>query len=203
LSGPRAWPAHERVALRFARGRVLDVGCGAGRHALYLQGRGHEVAGIDISPLAVATAKRRGLRRAYVMGIADLPGGLGRFNTVLLLGANFGLLQSKAKAPHLLGRLAQSTSDGARIIASTLDPYRTREPRHLAYHRANRRRGRLGGQVRLRVRYKDLATGWFDYLFVSCIEMRQLLQGTRWRIGRFIAGGGPPYAAIIEKRPGS
>ena len=33
----RHWPPHQRRAMRYARGRVLDIGSGAGRHALYLQ----------------------------------------------------------------------------------------------------------------------------------------------------------------------
>jgi len=43
----REWLRIEREALAHARGRVLDVGCGPGRHALYLQRRGLEVVGID------------------------------------------------------------------------------------------------------------------------------------------------------------
>ena len=44
------WPEEEREAIAFATGRVLDVGCGAGRHALHLQARGLDVVGIDNSP---------------------------------------------------------------------------------------------------------------------------------------------------------
>jgi 2-polyprenyl-3-methyl-5-hydroxy-6-metoxy-1,4-benzoquinol methylase len=58
----RCWPKLERSALRLVRGRVLDVGCGAGRVALELQERGHEVVGIDVSPLAVEVARRRGAK---------------------------------------------------------------------------------------------------------------------------------------------
>ena len=55
LAEPAAWPPHELQALeRHARGRVLDIGCNAGRHALYLQQRGHDVLGVDVSPLAIA-----------------------------------------------------------------------------------------------------------------------------------------------------
>jgi SAM-dependent methyltransferase len=57
----RSWWSQERRAMRFVRGRVLDLGCGAGRVGLHLQSRGHEVVGIDVSPLAVEIARRRGL----------------------------------------------------------------------------------------------------------------------------------------------
>src|SRR5690349_7014938 len=54
------WPAHEREAIRLARGPALDIGCGAGRVSLYLQQQGHNVLAIDNSPLAVKTARARG-----------------------------------------------------------------------------------------------------------------------------------------------
>ena len=57
----RCWWLQERRAMRLVRGRVLDLGCGAGRVGLHLQSRGHEVVGIDVSPLAVEIAQRRGL----------------------------------------------------------------------------------------------------------------------------------------------
>jgi 2-polyprenyl-3-methyl-5-hydroxy-6-metoxy-1,4-benzoquinol methylase len=40
-------------AMQFVKGRVLDVGCGEGRHSLYLQEKWFDVLGIDISPLAI------------------------------------------------------------------------------------------------------------------------------------------------------
>jgi 2-polyprenyl-3-methyl-5-hydroxy-6-metoxy-1,4-benzoquinol methylase len=56
----------------FVKGRVLDIGCGAGRHSLYLQNQGFQVLGIDNSPLAVKVAKLRGLKRVKVMSIEDI-----------------------------------------------------------------------------------------------------------------------------------
>ncbi len=53
-------------AMRFVRGRVLDVGCGAGRVALHPQSRGFDVFGIDVSPLAVQLARQLGAVDARV-----------------------------------------------------------------------------------------------------------------------------------------
>ncbi|MGD0495283.1 MAG: methyltransferase domain-containing protein [Candidatus Bathyarchaeia archaeon] len=54
------WPLIEQKAMGFVKGRVLDIGCGAGRHALYLQQKGFSVVGVDSSPLAVKVCKLRG-----------------------------------------------------------------------------------------------------------------------------------------------
>src|SRR6266704_3628900 len=62
---PSKWPRMEREALRLVRGRVLDVGCGPGRHALSLQKKGFDVVGIDASPTQVALARIRGVLQVY------------------------------------------------------------------------------------------------------------------------------------------
>jgi len=194
------WPARQRTGVKLARGRVLDVGCGAGRVALHLQEKGLDALGIDVSPLAIDVCRLRGLRHAQVLSITELSRKLGVFDTVMVFGNNFGLLGGRRRARWLLRRLHGMTSDGARIIAETVDPYDTDDPSHLAYHELNRRAGRMAGQIRLRVRYQGYATPWFDYLFVSREEMAELLDGTGWAVGRFIdRPGEPAYVAVIEK----
>jgi SAM-dependent methyltransferase len=193
------WPL-ERRAIQFARGRVLDIGCGAGRHSLYLQGRGLDVTGIDASPGAIEVSRARGLKKALVRPVADI----GRFrteifDTVLMLGNNFGLFGSLHGTKRLLKKLHRITSADARIIAGTRDPYTTSNPHHLAYHRWNRRLGRMGGQIRMRIRFEKTTGPWFDYLFVSPDEMKTLLNGTDWEIHTLLGGAGSSYFAIIRK----
>ncbi len=197
----RAWPAAERRAVRFARGRVLDIGCGAGRHALYLQEKGFDVTGIDSSPGAIKVCKLRGLKKALVRSIAEINGFKpGSFDTVLMLGNNFGLFGSAAGAKRLLKALSRITSQGARIIAGTRNPYLTTEPAHLQYQRLNKQRGRMPGQIRLRVRYGSIIGSWFDYLLVSPKEMETLLKGSEWQIDQLIGTGEPSYYAVIRKK---
>ncbi|MGA2238044.1 MAG: class I SAM-dependent methyltransferase [Candidatus Bathyarchaeia archaeon] len=196
----RSWAAHERKAMRFVKGRVLDIGCGAGRVALYLQKRGFDVIGIDVSPLVVKVCKLRGLKKVTVLSISNIGAKLGKFDTLLMFGNNFGLFGSFGRARLLLRRLYELTSDDARIIAESIDPYKTRDPLHLAYHKLNRSRGRMSGQIRIRVRYRTYMTPWFDYLLVSKREMHRIIAGTGWCIQCFIDSTGSQYIAIIRKR---
>ena len=197
----RGWHAPERRALRLVRGRVLDVGCGPGRVALELQRRGHEVVGIDPSPLAVEVCRRRGVADARVLGLRDVDESLGRFDTVVLFGNNFGLLGDARKARARLRRLHAVTSPGARILASSGDHHATRDPVHRAYLDRNVRRGRLPGQIRFRVRHRRAATPYFDFLFVSRDEMAELAgAGGWWLTGTVDSDGdGASYVGVLEK----
>lgn len=197
----RRWPARQRRALRLARGRVLDVGTGAGRVALHLQERGHEVVAIDSSPGAVEAAKRRGVRDAQLLRVEDVEPSFGVFDTVVMYGNNLGLLSSRERGPRLLRRLARVTNRGARILGETIDPYTTANPLHLAYHERNRTRGRMGGQIRIRVRYRELATPWFDYLFLSEAELEELVDGTGWLLADTLRDDEPPFYIAVLERP--
>jgi hypothetical protein len=195
----RKWPPHQRTALRYVRGRVLDVGCGAGRHALYLQHRGHDVVGIDSSPGAVEVCRERGLEKVQVLSITSLSRFLGGFDTILMLGNNLGLLAGPRRASWLLKKMAGMTGTEARIIAETLDPYASADEAHLQYHAKNRKKGRMPGQARIRLRYRKHATPWFDYLLVSPKEMQEIVAGTGWEVTRTIPSSGPQYVAVLEK----
>jgi hypothetical protein len=92
------------------------------------------------------------------------------------------------------------TGAAGRIIAQTRDPYQTDNPDHLAYHQRNLERGRMAGQVRIRVRYRKYVSPWFDYLMVSRDEMQELLSGTRWELREWIEDAIGFSVAIIKKR---
>jgi len=200
LSEYKDWTHREKKAVPYAKGRVLDIGCGGGRWSLYLQKKGHDVLGVDISPLAVKVCKLRGLNNVMVRPISEIDSRLGKFDTILMIGNNFGLFGSFKRARQSLKRFYEMTNPGVRIIAESLDIYKPPvDPLHRRYHLRNRKLGRMPGQVRMRLRYRTFATPWFDYLLVSKNQMKRILQGTGWKINRFIDGPGPAYVAIIEK----
>lgn len=194
------WSALERQAIERANGRVLDIGCGAGRHSLYLQQEGFDVTGIDNSPGAFKVCKLRGLKNALVRSIADVDAfGPDSFDTILMLGNNFGLFGDPENAKLILQKFSRITSAQAQIIAGSRNPYSTDSQEHLEYHELNRRRGRMPGQIRMRVRYRKAVGEWFDYLLVSPEEMREILEDTDWRIGEFIESGEANYYAVIVR----
>jgi SAM-dependent methyltransferase len=188
----RRWPPVERRAMRFVRGRVLDVGCGAGRVALHLQERGHEVLAIDESPLAVEVARKRGVEHAEVLPVGEVGPALGRFDTIVLMRNNFGLAGPEARSPRLLRELLALTSEDARIVTDSVDPGRIDDPEHA--WTANR-------GLRMRVRWLRYASPWFHYLMLAPPELERLVVGSGWHVARFLDDGTPRYAAILERDP--
>jgi SAM-dependent methyltransferase len=188
----------ERRAMRFVRGRVLDVGCGAGRVCLHLQRRGLDVVGIDSSPGAVECARHRGARDVRLLDLAQVDRSLGEFDTIIFLGQNFGMLGSMRRGKRLLRRLRAVTTSRGRIVAELYDPHTDRDPVQRRYRERNVERGRMPGQLRVRMRYRHRATGWHDWLQLSVPELEALLEGTGWRCSRTL-GDGPAYVAVIDR----
>ncbi|MCE1246170.1 MAG: class I SAM-dependent methyltransferase [Firmicutes bacterium] len=193
------WDDSTKTAIMYAKGRVLDVGTGAGRFALYLQEKGLDVVGIDNSPVAVDLCKKRGLKDARVVPFFQVSNKLGIFDTVIMMGNNFGLFESMDGVRKGLALLDGITTPGAKIIAQTRDIYSTKTPEHLEYHEFNRKKKRMPGQLRLRIRFRKFMTPWFDYLMLSPGEMEQAVADTGWKIESLIYGSYGNYYVILVK----
>lgn len=189
LAPPRRWPATERRLLRWARGRVLDVGCAAGRASLLLQERGHEVVAIDESPLAVEVARRRGVGDARAVALADAtPEALGMFDTVLVLRNNLGLAGDLDATPAALRLLAALTTPAGRLLTDSVHPDRL-DPL-----------SRGTGHERYRVRWRQFASPWFRYLLLTPEDVERIVEGSPWRVLELIDDGSPRYGIVLGRR---
>jgi len=185
-------PPAEQQVLRRLSGRVLDVGCGVGRHALWLQGQGLQVVGIDISPGAAEVARARGCKDIRVMDVLalDLPDH--SFDACILMGNNLGMMGTVEATQQMLRQLHRVVRPGGLLIAQGRDPLVTDKPEHLALHEANRQAGRPPGQVRIRHEYGGAVSEWFDWLLLERERAADLLNATDWDI---VQWHGDPEAA--------
>ncbi|CTQ50515.1 class I SAM-dependent methyltransferase [Jannaschia donghaensis] len=192
---------HEAELLRQAEGPVLDVGCGAGRTLLWLQGRGIAATGIDLSPGAVAVARARGcadVRLGDAMDPASDALKDGRFRTITLLGNNLGIGGTFEGAATLLRRLAGVTAPGGCLLVTGLDIARTEVPHHLAYHRRNRDRGRPIGEIEMRFEYQGAVGEWVPWFHPEPVELQRLPMATGWVVERIGPAAGPFWAAVLR-----
>ena len=198
------WTPHLQKSMEYIGGRTLDVGCGAGRVTGHLQENGVDVVGIDRSPLAIQVCRERGIRDARVLSVTQASArGLGVFDCIVMMGNNFGLFGNPRRARWLLRRFHKMTTAGGRVLAESTDPYATDDPIDLAYQDLNRQRGRMSGQYRHRERFRNLKGPWFDWLFVSRDEMREIVAGAGWVVREFIEPQGAQFVGVIEKDPAS
>jgi SAM-dependent methyltransferase len=195
------WPTAERKSIRYIHGRVMDVGCGAGRVALELQRRGMDVVGLDASPLAAKAAKIRGVDEVWSTPIEDLDRRVKTFDSIVLYGNNFGIFENPLRARQLLAQLAKSTKPGARIFAESTNAYCGGAPGFdRSYYHRNKARGLSPGQLKVRYHYGHLVGSWFNWLYVSRSEMRSIVVGTGWHLERTLGSiPSEPYIAILAK----
>lgn len=177
------WFAVEVSMPERVTGRILDIGAGGGRFAVEFQGRGHDVVALDVSPGCLEVCRRLGVEQIFHGTVFELADRRPEpFDTFLLMGHNYGLLSGPEHAPHFLDTLRRIAGPGARIIGTNRDPLGTTDPVHLGYHRMNLERGREPGQMTIRVRWRHLATPWFDYWFLPVERLAEVAAACGWEL---------------------
>lgn len=110
----------EQKALELTQGKVLDIGAGAGSHALYLQNeRNLDVLALDISPKSVEVCKLRGIKKAVCENMLDFSGET--FDTILLLMNGTGIFESLEKIDTYLQKLYTLINDNGQILIDSTD----------------------------------------------------------------------------------
>lgn len=158
-------PKLEQKALQLAKGKVLDVGCGAGSHALYLQNeRKLEVTAIDISENAIQACKLRGLKNAEVVNVLDLDT-CEKFDTILLLMNGTGVFGKLNQITNYLQKLKNLLNDGGQILIDSSDIiYMFDQDEDGAYEiNANG----YYGELTFTIQYKGETEETFDWLYLD------------------------------------
>ncbi|MEA9415600.1 class I SAM-dependent methyltransferase [Flavobacterium sp. PL02] len=113
-------PKLEQKALELAKGKILDVGCGAGSHSLYLQNeRNLDVTAIDISEKAIETCNLRGVKNAKTQDILTLDGE--KYDTIILLMNGVGIFGKLQNCNKFLSKLKSLLNPGGQILLDSSD----------------------------------------------------------------------------------
>lgn len=157
-------PHLEQKALNMAYGKVLDIGAGAGCHALALQERGMDVKAIDISPLSCEVMKERGIKDVECVNLfcKQLQG---KYDTLLLLMNGTGIAGKLSQLPALLNRLKELLSEEGQILIDSSD---------LKYIYENEDgsmdidlNASYYGEVDYQMQYRDIKGEPFDWLYTD------------------------------------
>ena len=111
-------PAIEQEALQVASRRILDVGAGAGCHSLALQAMEKTATAIDISPLAVATMRERGVHDVREQDFFTMTG---LFDTILMLMNGIGIVGSLSRMDAFFMQIDSLLAPGGQLLCDSSD----------------------------------------------------------------------------------
>lgn len=178
-------PMLEQKALSLAKGKVLDVGAGAGCHALALQAQSIAVKAIDISPLSCEAMELRGVMNAECINLFDEHLETG-FDTILLLMNGTGIAGKIENLPALFNRLKALLNKDGQILIDSSDIKYIYENEdgsfdinlNTAYY----------GEVDYQMVYKDVKGDSFDWLYVDFPLLKSIAESCGLH-GELIAEG--------------
>lgn len=129
--------------------RVLDAACGFGRFGAALHAHGCDVVGVDVSPSAIAEARRRCPGPRYVVGDLSLPLELGTFDAIVNVFSSFGYGATLADDLRILDRWYADLRPGGRLLMEISDAERARHRLGTSGETVHRARGGVDERVRM------------------------------------------------------
>ncbi len=188
-------PKLEQQALNLSKGKVLDVGAGAGCHALALQEQGLKVKAIDISPQSCEAMRLRGLQNVECINLFDehLENG---FDTILLLMNGTGIAGKIAHLPTLFNRLKALLNTDGQILIDSSDLKYVYENEdgsfdinlNSAYY----------GEVDYQMIYKNVKGDAFDWLYVDFPLLKSIAENCGLHCQLVAKGEHYDYLACIQ-----
>ena len=154
----------ELDALDLSQGRVLDVGAGAGCHALALQDRGIKVTAIDVSPLSVDVMKKSGVEDARLVNLYDASLNE-KFDTILMLMNGSGIIGKIDNMPQFFARMDELLASGGQVLIDSSDLIYLFEDEDGGAD-INLADGYYG-EVDYAMQYKNIKGETFDWLYID------------------------------------
>lgn len=162
-------PDIEQTALQMAFGQVLDLGCGAGSHSLYLQNKGLSVKPVDISKGAIEVCRLRGLDQAEVINLWELKGV--QFDTILALMNGAGICGSMKNLPRFLKHLVSLLKPGGQVLLDSTDVIYMYEDENGEVDLSDV--NHYYGEVEFQSKYLGELSGSFPWMYIDFYNLQQ------------------------------
>lgn len=193
-------PKLEQCALRHCQGHVLDIGAGAGTHALHLMQQGFEVSTLDLSPGAVGVQKARGLKQALCGNIHDpetdqLLRTTG-FDTLLLLMNGIGVAGSLDGLHSLLSKAKHWLNPNGVIILDSSDLIFLHEDDAGAISLCLT--DHYYGELTYQMIYQDIESAPFPWLFVDFDTLSEFAEDHGFEAELLLTGDHYDYLAKLR-----
>lgn len=188
-------PEMEQLALQQCKGKVLDVGAGAGSHALYLQKKNFNVQAIDVSPLSVDVMKKRGVNNVALQNFYSLNDT--KYDTLLFLMNGFGMTAKLDNVTSFINHCMHLLNDNGQIIFDSSDIkylYEQKDGSYMfdlnaAYY----------GEVIYQLNYKDIIGESFDWLFLDIDNLKSICESQNLNLEILMEDTHYQYLAKITK----
>ena len=157
-------PKLEQKALKICQGEILDVGCGAGSHSLYLQNKGLSVTSLDSSSGAIEVSKLRGLKNPINENLLNFEGKT--YDTILILMNGVGLAGTLNGLEKFFAKLKSLLKTDGQILLDSSDIIYMFEndedggywiPEDVTYY----------GEISFSMEYKNKKSESFPWLYVD------------------------------------
>lgn len=189
-------PELEQKALGLVRGKVLDVGAGAGCHSLFLQEHGIDVTAIDISPLSCEVMRDRGIIDVKCVDLFD-ENFIGQYDTALMMMNGIGVAGTLKNLPNLFYRLNKLLAKDGQVIAESCDLRYIYEDAE-GYFDPNII-DRYYGEMDYQIQYKDIKGESFYWLYVDYKTLNMVAESCGWKCELILEGDNCNYLTRLTR----
>ncbi len=169
--GEADMPEAELLALELCRGKVLDIGAGAGSHALVLQRHDFDVTALETSPGAAAVMQKRGIKTVVQQDVFQYK--TEKFDTLILLMNGIGLTQNLTGLDHFLQHAKTLLLPGGQLIFDSSDI-------SYLYEDVPLPKNNYYGEISYQYQYKNQKGNWFNWLYVDQETLKEHAAKQGW-----------------------